>query len=244
MMLDIHNLSVSIAGQHLLQDITAQIGPGFTAIVGPNGAGKSTLLQALAGLLAPAQGRASWQGRNLMHMPARERAGLLAWQAQNPEVHWPVNVRTLVRMARANRTEAHRMRDQHVDRALQTTGMQVFAERNVRTLSGGELARALLAHTLASNVDLLLVDEPVAALDPAAALSQLQVLKHEADTGRTILCVLHDMQWVRAFADQALVLEGGRLRAHDTPKVLLGDGVMQSVFGVAFAPDGAMVLPT
>lgn len=242
-MLEVQGLSVSVTGKTLLQDISFSSAAGFTAIVGPNGAGKSTLLRTLAGLIPCTKGTANWQGQSLLMLSARQRAGRMAWQQQEPRMHWPLSVRTLVRLARANLAEPVARRAAHVERALLKTGMMDFAERNMRTLSGGERARAWLAHILATDAPLLLMDEPVAALDPAWALSQLQLLQAEADTGKTVLCVLHDMQWVRAFADQVIVLQGGKLVAHNDPKTLLADNVMQEVFGVPFKLDGARVLP-
>lgn len=243
-MLKVQDLSVTVGGTGLLRDIAFECHPGLTAVIGPNGAGKSTLLRAIAGLIPNTSGKVYWQQQNLLALSARERAGQLAWQAQEPHIHWPVRVEALVRLARSHCTESPANTRDAVAGALEKTGMQDFSARNVRTLSGGERARALLAHTLAAGTDLLLVDEPVAALDPAWALAQLQLLKSEADEGKTVLCVLHDMQWVHAFADHVLVLQAGELVAKGNPRELIANGVLQNVFGVAFAPDGAMVLPT
>ncbi len=139
-----------------------------TALIGPNGSGKSTLLRVLAGLSPIKEGEVTVDGE-----PPRLGRSRIAYLAQRPQLaeHFPLKLRRLVQMG----TYAHhgwfeecRHGDEAIERALAQLGLAELADRPVRTLSGGQLQRALIARAVVQGAELLLLDEPYAALDQAS----------------------------------------------------------------------------
>ncbi|PHR63088.1 MAG: ABC transporter [Robiginitomaculum sp.] len=240
-MLKIKQLSLKLSDRPVLQQISLQMASGLNVIVGPNGSGKTSLLRCIAGLLPVEQGEVLWRGESLSATPVQERAKLLSYLAQNPPVHWPITARALVELGRLNPRESQQQADQAIDRAMGLCLVSQFADRRMDQLSGGERARVLLARALAVEADLLLVDEPNAALDPAQQLAMMQILANQGKAGKTVLCVLHDLPLASRFADHLIVLQGGRLVVEGKPETVLPGPELRAAFGLAFDAKGHFV---
>ena len=207
----------------------------MVVLVGPNGAGKTTLIRALAGLI-PAQGHIALDGRALDIVPPRERARRIAYLPQGNTFHWPLPVAAIVRLGRtphgdpfSRPTEADQAA---VRRALAATATEVFAERPVTTLSGGERARVALARALATEAAVLLVDEPTVSLDPRHQLVVMGLLRDAARAGGAVLAVVHDLALAARFADRVLIMDRGRLIVDATPGEALSAERIADTFGV------------
>ena len=164
------HLSVTLDDRPVLQQVNLQIPSGqWTCIVGPNGAGKSTLLRALAGL-TPCEGEVLLQGRRLAQWPGRERAQALAWLGQNESGTDDLTVYDLAMLGRLPHQKwlapPNAQDRQVVERVLRQTQLWDWRERPLGQLSGGERQRALLARALAVEAQIVLMDEPLASLDP------------------------------------------------------------------------------
>ncbi|MBK9080813.1 MAG: ABC transporter ATP-binding protein [Rhizobiales bacterium] len=233
-------MSVDLAhGRAALRDASFRVAPGeFVVVLGPNGAGKTTLLRALAGL-APARGTARFGGDDLLAMRARERARRLAYLPQSGEAHWPLPAREIVALGRipfgapGGRLSAGD--EAIVARAMAACDAAQFADRPITELSGGERARVLLARALAVEAPLLLVDEPVAAADPAHQLLVMRLFAEQAAQGRLVVAVLHDVALALRHAHRVLLLDGGRLVADRKSADAFADDTFDRVFGVRFA---------
>ena len=193
----------------------------LTALVGPNGAGKSTLLQAIAGQLPLESGFIKLAGQPLTLPLARRQ---LALMPQRGEIAWgfPITVRELVGLGRL---VAARPGCCDVEAALQRVGLAGLAQRRLDQLSGGQQQRALLARTLVQPAQVLLLDEPCAAIDPPARTALLQVMGQLRDAGLTLLVSSHDWGHDLDAYDRVLVLDR-RLLADGTPQQVrraLGD---------------------
>ena len=193
----------------------------LTALVGPNGAGKSTLLQAIAGQLPLESGSIELDGQPLTLPLARRQ---LALMPQRGEIAWsfPITVRELVGLGRL---VAARPGCCDVEAALQRVGLAGLAKRRLDQLSGGQQQRALLARTLVQPAQVLLLDEPCAAIDPPARTALLQVMGQLRDAGLTLLVSSHDWGHDLDAYDRVLVLDR-RLLADGTPQQVrraLGD---------------------
>jgi len=193
----------------------------LTALVGPNGAGKSTLLQAIAGQLPLESGFIKLDGQPLTLPLARRQ---LALMPQRGEIAWgfPSTVRELVGLGRL---VAARPGCCDVEAALQRVGLAGLAQRRLDQLSGGQQQRALLARTLVQPAQVLLLDEPCAAIDPPARTALLQVMGQLRDAGLTLLVSSHDWGHDLDAYDRVLVLDR-RLLADGTPQQVrraLGD---------------------
>lgn len=207
-------LTVGLADRPVLKGIDLSIAQGrWTCVVGPNGAGKSTLLRALAGLL-PYEGQVRWQGQPLATLSPPERARRLSWLGQGEPAPPDLPVADVVMLGRLPHQgwwSAPSARDlQVVETALRATGAWLWRERLMGQLSGGERQRVLLARALAVDAPLVLMDEPLAHLDPPHQvdwLEQVQCLKAE---GKTVLAVLHDVGMALQ-ADEVVVMQSGRV---------------------------------
>ena len=201
---------------------------GFVALVGPNGAGKSSLLKALAGLAAHA-GTITWQGRALTAFDSRERARTIAYLAQASTVHWPLCARdvvTLGRLAHGRYGTAPNAADREaVEWALTQTATIDLADRSVAALSVGERARVLLARALAVRAPVLLVDEPIAMLDPFHQLEIMGVLARyalgAAGAPALVVAVLHDLTLAARFCSRVLLMNDGRIVEDGAPAATL-----------------------
>ena len=212
-------------------EVTLEAGQ-VTAICGPNGAGKSTLLATLAGLIGPSEGQVRLEGRPLAAWSARQRAQAIGYLPQAREVAWDIDVATLGGLGRLPwRTSAEKDRSA-VAAAIETLDLQDLAERTVSRLSGGELARALLARVLAGEPRWILADEPLAALDLAHQIVLLRYFRQLAARGLGIALVLHDLAAAMNAADRVVVLDRGAIVATGPPREVLDARRLRQTWGV------------
>ncbi len=228
------NLTVRVGTRALLHNISLALGPGeLLGIVGTNGAGKTTLLRALVGLTEPSSGRVLLDGRVLSAWATSARARQLAYLPQGHAVHWPLPGREVVALGRLPHGDAqHASGRAAIEQAMQATGTQAFADTAVQQLSGGERSRVLLARVLAGAPAVLLADEPLAALDPAHQLRMMALLRGQAQQGRAIAVVLHDLSLAARFCSRVVVLREGRLLADGAPAAVLDDATLAQAFGI------------
>ena len=199
-------VSYRIGDLTLLNEVTLTISAGApTAILGPNGAGKSTLLNIAMGLVRPTKGAVSWGGRS---DPAPLRRAIVF---QSP-VMLRRSVRGNILFALEQAGVMHTERETRLQELLASVGLVGLGERPARHLSGGEQKRVALARALARDPDLLLLDEPTADLDPAAARAVEEIIAAAAARGVKILMVSHDAAQVRRLAGEVHFLVRGRLR--------------------------------
>ncbi|WOP19907.1 ABC transporter ATP-binding protein [Raineyella sp. LH-20] len=200
-------LDVTLAARQVAVDLEVAEGEAV-AVLGPNGAGKSTLLGLLAGTLAPTSGRVLIGGRDVTRLPPyRRRVALLAQQPLLfPHLSVLENVAFAPRAAGLGRAAARALAGER----LETVGMSGYADRRPGQLSGGQAQRVAIARALAADPQVLLLDEPLAALDVAVA-PQLRGVLREVVEGRTTLVVTHDLVDVVTLAERTVVLGAGRV---------------------------------
>lgn len=206
------------ARRPVLRGIDLSVRAGrWTCIVGPNGAGKSTLLQALAGVL-PVRGRVCLQGRDLSAWEPRERARQLAWLAQGSAADSGVNELTGYDVAMLGRLPHRRWLappgpadHAAVASALRRAGAWDGHARSLGTLSGGERQRVLLARLLAVGAPVMLMDEPLAHLDPPHQRHWIALVRELVAQGLTVVSVVHEIP-VALMADELVVMQSGQLR--------------------------------
>lgn len=218
----------------VLDEIALRLEPGeVLGLVGPNGAGKSTALRCAAGLERPTAGRITIGGVPLDRLGASARARAVAFLPQQTEAVWPIPVEAAVALGRLPHGGGATPQDRDaVDKALEAVGIASLRHRSITALSGGERALALFARTLAVESDLLLLDEPCAALDPQHRLAVMDLLGRLAAEGRGIAVVLHDLALAARFCHRVAVLCQGRLLAVGPTEATLSDEVLAQAFGI------------
>ncbi len=229
--LEVRGLVARVAGRSIVDDIGFRAsGGGLIALVGPNGVGKTTLIKAVLGLI-PGRGRVTVDGVDLAAVSRRERARLVSYLPQGHETYWPLPVRDIVALGRLPHG-GDSGGDAVVEQAMAFASVGDLADRPVTRLSGGERARVALARAFAVDAPVLLVDEPIASLDPRYQLMMMEKLRALAESGRVVVAVLHDLALVTRFATRALVMQDGRIVADGAPDTVLDDAVLAGVFGI------------
>ncbi|THU05533.1 ABC transporter ATP-binding protein [Lampropedia puyangensis] len=212
--LQVANLHVMLGGQAVLQGIDLQVRAArWTSIIGPNGAGKSTLLKAMAGL-QPAQGQVQLFGQAFEAMAPRARAQLLAWLGQSERAMDDLTAFDTVmlgRMPHQNWLATPSAKDTAiVADAMRSTHTWDLRERSLAELSGGERQRVMLARVLAVQASVVLMDEPLANLDPPHQTQWLLDMRALVRSGVTLVSVLHEVA-VALQADDLVIVHGGRI---------------------------------
>ncbi|PRP95250.1 ABC transporter ATP-binding protein [Enhygromyxa salina] len=239
MKLRAEGLGLRVAGRWLIRGCSFELTPGtVSVIVGPNGSGKTTLLRALLGLIQPDEGKVWLDGSPLARHSLRARARACAWLPQRTELPWGMPANELVMLGRAPHLSAFagpgRADELAVTAALARVEASDLSVRDVRTLSGGELQRVLLARLLATEAPLLLLDEPTTALDVGHALALLELTRELAAAGHGVLMSLHELELARRYGDQALLLRGDDAGGYVLGSVneVLTPAVISEVFAV------------
>lgn len=244
--LSAENLSVTLGGRMVLDSVSIGLTPGkITAVLGANGAGKSTLLRALAALVPASAGQSALDGQDVTAMQPRARGRAIGYLPQDAQVHWNMRVDDLVALGRL----PHGDRDPAaIAEALAQTDTSSLADRSVRTLSGGERARVLLARVLAGTPSWLLADEPLATLDPLHQIETLALFREVAARGTGVVIVLHDLTQAARIADDVVLLTRGRLLAAGPAAGVLTPTNLAEAYGIDVAflpyPGGFALVPT
>lgn len=206
---------------------------GVTALIGPNGAGKSTLLTIIGRLLDPDCGRITVGGCDVRATRSRELARVVSILKQENQFTARLTVQQLVTFGRfphsAGRiTESDR---RAIHAAIAFLDLAGFEDRFIDELSGGQRQRAFVAMVLAQDTDFVLLDEPLTGLDMRHAVGMMGQVRAAADAlGKTIVLVVHDINFAAAYADRIVALADGRVVASGTPEEIITSEVLQRVF--------------
>jgi len=228
-----HSVRARLGNTEILHDISLAIPQGrWTSIVGPNGAGKSTLLKVLAHLL-PHTGTVTLLGQPLASLPGRVRAQQLAWLGQNESTGDDLTVQDVVMLGRLPHqpwlsppSEADHAA---VARALQATQAWEWRGRALGQLSGGERQRVLLARALAVQADVLLMDEPLANLDPPHQADWLALVQALVVQGKTVVSVLHEIS-MALHANEMVIMAQGRITHQGACNAAATHRALEAVF--------------
>lgn len=222
----------------VVDDLTICVPTGeVTVIVGPNACGKSTLLRALARLLSPSSGVVLLDGEEIRRIPTRTIAQRLGILPQQPIAPDGITVSDLVARGRNPHQRWFRQWSQAdeaaVAAALEATGIVELAERSVDELSGGQRQRAWIAMALAQGTDILLLDEPTTFLDLTHQIEVLDLMADlNATSGRTIVCVLHDLNLACRYAQNLVAMKDGRIVVEGSPAEVVTEAMVAEVFGL------------
>jgi len=230
--LDLIDVRAALDGKDVLKSLSLSVSTGeVVAICGPNGAGKSSLLKVAAGLLKPKSGRVLMNGKDSARLSSRERGQHIAYLAQERAIAWNMPAIEIAALGGPFLSGSEVMARAQL--SLSQLGIGHLADRGVGDMSGGERARVLLARALVSDAPLLLADEPVAGLDPDAALLVLEVLQQKAQAGKTVVLTLHDLSLAAQYADRVVVVAEGRIVADAKPQDALSPETLKRWFRIS-----------
>ncbi|HEV7919807.1 MAG TPA: ABC transporter ATP-binding protein [Thermoanaerobaculia bacterium] len=220
-----------------VRDVTCRIGARqLVALAGPNGSGKSTLLKLAARVLAPHAGSVTFEGRPLQEWNGKEYARRVGYLPQDPDPTFPMRAIEVVVSGRApflGRFSWESAADyQAAEEALALCDATSLAQRYLDEMSGGERKRVFLARVLAGKPQLILLDEPLSALDVSHVQQFSALLRDVVDrTGATVVFASHDLNWAAAYSDRMLVMQRGSLALDAAPPEVMRPERMRELFG-------------
>lgn len=235
-MIELRNIMLSYGTRPILDHLDATFHPGrITAVMGPNGCGKTTLLRLTAGLLSPTSGQVLIEGKPVQSYTARDLARHVAFVRQHTQTDLDFSAFEIVLMGR-NPYQRHLQNESRqdwdiVEEAMRQTGTWQLRFAKPSQMSGGELQRVMIARALAQRTPVLLLDEPVASLDIAYQIEVMHLLR-EAQSRKTILLVIHDLNLALHFCDDVLLLHNGRALYHGDIAHGLTPDHIRTVYGV------------
>ena len=236
-MLELRSSSFSYPGAPAVREVSLHIAERqLVALTGPNGSGKSTLLKLAARVLTPGAGEVLFEGKPLAQWNGKEYARRVGYLPQDPDPAFPMRALDVVVSGRApylGRFAWESAADfAEARRALELCDAAHLADRYLDEMSGGERKRVFLARVLAGTPRLILLDEPLAALDLSHVQQLSLLLRDVVDrTGCTVVFAAHDLNWAAARSDRMLVMQNGALALDGTPAEVMRPAVMRELFG-------------
>lgn len=233
-MISIETLTKRYGSSTVVDDVTLDLPTGgVTAIIGPNGAGKSTMLSIIARLLDADSGGVTVGSLNVAECDTKELAKVLSVLKQDNHLSVRLTVADLVAFGRYPHSGG-RLSDldrQIVDAAIAYLDLDDLRHRFLDEMSGGQRQRAFVAMVLAQDTDYVLLDEPLNNLDMSHARAMMRRLRRAADElGKTIVVVIHDINFASVWSDHIVAMKNGRVAAVGAPDVIITEEVLQQVY--------------
>jgi iron complex transport system ATP-binding protein len=208
---------------------------GLTTIIGPNGAGKSTLLGMMSRLIGMDGGKITVDGLDVSSTPGRVLAQRLSILRQDNRLDARLTVRDLVAFGRYPYSRGRLTiedRDK-IEAAIDYMRLDPMRNKFLDELSGGQRQRAFVAMVLAQDTDYVLLDEPLNSLDMKHAVEMMRMVRRTADElGKTIVMVLHDINFASCYSDQIIAMANGRVVYHTTPDQLMTPEALAAIYDI------------
>ncbi len=245
--LDIENISLRYRDKTILEDVSFSVNGGdFFVIIGPNGAGKTSLLKILAGLEHRQRGKVVIKGKDIRDYSRRSLSQYVALVPQHMEAGFPFRVSETVIMGRTPHLGILGMEGKEdfriARKAMEFTDVVHLADRKLHQLSGGELQRVIIARAICQQPEIILLDEPTTALDPAHQLKIMDLMeKFRREQSTTVIMVSHDLNLASMYGDTLLLLKEGKMIKTGPPETVLERKLLEKTYGCRIQVDESPV---
>lgn len=237
-MLEVSNVDCYYGEKRVLEKVTFSVNRGESfGVVGPNGSGKTTLLRCISGILKPRSGVARLNGLDVNALSQRELAKNIAVVPQSSFTDFDFTAQEIVMMGRNPHISRFRMESRKdyeiVEKAMELTNTDHLATRPVRSLSGGELQRIVIARALAQEPELLLLDEPTVHLDISHQLEIMELIRRlNKSNGLTVISVFHDLNLAAQYCERLVLLDHGKVSSLGPPHHVLTPENIQKTYHI------------
>lgn len=239
----VQHLKHAFDGRTVIDDLTFEVATGkFFIIIGPNGSGKTTLLKLMVGLLPLKSGQIRLLSKKIGDYTAKSMAKKIAYVPQSVPVEFPFTVTQVILMGRSPHLGVlgfegeEDMRLAH--EAMTITNVAHLADRRLDQLSGGEQQRIFIARAICQQPDILLLDEPTAALDLSHQVRLMDLMEQlKTEKGVTVVMVSHDLNMAAMYADQLLLISEGRIARNGSPREVIDYDLLEQVYGCKLLVD-------
>ncbi|MGP5514777.1 iron ABC transporter ATP-binding protein [Psychrobacter alimentarius] len=237
-MITINHVHKSYGKKTVLSDISLEFEAGsVTSLIGPNGAGKSTLLMIMARLLEPSSGHVSFKDSNIRDIRTSEYAHHVATLRQSPGFNLRLTVEELISFGRFPYSRGVLTKEDRkiIDEAIDFLELELLRHTYLDELSGGQRQMAFLAMTIAQQTDVLLLDEPLNNLDMKHAVQIMQALRRLCDEqGRTVILVIHDINFAANYSDHIVALKNGELSFSGLSEQVVTESNLRELYDLDF----------
>jgi len=235
-MIKVNNISVSLNEKSILKDISLSVKPGeYFGLIGPNGSGKTTLLKTIAQLIAKEKGEIEISGRPQQSYKHKEMARYLSYVPQDTYIDFDFNAKDIVSMGRHAHGGFFNNNDEDeeiIKEAMIATNTWRFAEKSILNLSGGQRQLVFIAKALAQDTPLILLDEPISALDIYYQMHILKLLENLTEQGKTVITVLHDLNLAARFCEKIMLLKEGEIEAYGACEDVLTKSTLKETYHI------------
>ena len=237
-LMKLENISFAYETLPVLKDISLSTREqDFIGLIGPNGSGKSTLLKIMGAILKPDSGSIQFKESSLPKINKKLFAQSVSWIPQDHPMVFPFKVSEIVLMGRHPYLSPLSFESEEdfeiSQRAMETTMTSQFADRHFNEISGGEKQRVMIASALAQDPEMMLLDEPTAALDLKYQIQILSILKNlNARHKMTLVMAMHDLNLASSFCNRLILLDEGQIVRDGTPEQVLKKDILEQVYGI------------
>lgn len=235
-MIEVRNVSKVYGSKRVVDDVSFTLPRGgIVSLIGPNGAGKSTLLSMMSRLLPMDAGQVFVDGHDVAVTGGQILARRLSVLRQENHFVSRLTVRDLVGFGRYPHSKGRLTAEdrEKVEAAMEFLDLRGFADRFLDQLSGGQRQRAYVAMVLCQDTDYVLLDEPLNNLDMRHCVAMMQLIRRAADDlKRTVVVVVHDINFASAYSDRILAMKDGRLVHDGPPRAIMVPEVLEAVFDI------------
>jgi len=237
-LMTLEDISFTYETSPVLKDLSVSVQEqDFIGLIGPNGSGKSTLLKIMGAILKPDSGSIKFKESPVPKINKKLFAQSVSWIPQDHPMVFPFKVSEIVLMGRHPYLSPLSFESEEdfeiTRRAMETTMTSQFADRYFNEISGGEKQRVMIASALAQKPEMMLLDEPTAALDLKYQIQILNILKNlNTEHNMTLIMAMHDLNLAASFCNRLILLDKGQIVRDGTPEQVLEKNILEQVYGI------------